>query len=77
MENTNLVWVTDENWLDVAGQIDWRQPETVDNQGNRILMDRSGQTAYQISFDLWYETKAYEKPWRRYIERTSSTAILS
>jgi hypothetical protein len=75
MEIPNLVRVTIDNWVEIVNKIDWRQPEAVDPLGNRILKAINGTTAYQIPFELWYDTRAYEKPWRRYMERTAQPAI--
>lgn len=66
MEPRTTIQVTNDNWSDIADRINWRQPETVDRNGNRILKDTSGSTAFCIPFDVWYETRAYNKIWRRY-----------
>ncbi len=70
MENRSNVRVTTDTWFEVVNKIDWRQPEVVDHNGNRIVCDINGHTHYHIPFDVWYDTGAYEKPWRRFMERT-------
>ena len=66
MEPRTMVQVTTDNWSEIVDMINWRQMETVDRSGNRILKDTSGLTAYCIPFDVWYETRAYNKIWRRF-----------
>jgi hypothetical protein len=72
MDLNNVVRVTPDNWVDVVNRINWRQPETVDRSGNRILTDVNGMTAYQIPFDVWYEKKAYNKMWRKHSGHASN-----
>lgn len=66
MNGQPTIKVTSENWTDAVDHINWRQPEVVDRAGNRVLYDLDGQIVYCIPFDVWYETKAYNRLWRKY-----------